>query len=214
MAGHRLVHLLGAADVELLGLELHPRRVVERLARVDAEQDVVARRRPRGSGNGRRWWRRSAGPSAGRCRSHRRAVPLDGDAVVLDLDEEVLLAEDLLVPGAEPLRLGRLAVQDVVGELGGGAAGEADQPFGVALEDLLVDPGLVVEAFEERERREPHEVPEPCGVPARSVRWKACSCPEPPPGFVGPPPGRDVGLQPDDRLDAGAFASRRNSTAP
>ena len=41
VAGHRLVHLLGAADVELVGLELHPRRVVDRLAGVDAEQDVV-----------------------------------------------------------------------------------------------------------------------------------------------------------------------------
>ena len=80
------------------------------------------------------------------------------DPVVLDLDVEVLLAEDLLVPGAEPLGLGRLAVEDVVGELGRGAARQADQPLGVPLEDLLVDPGLVVEALQERERREPHQV--------------------------------------------------------
>jgi len=48
---------------------------------------------------------------------------LDAHAVVLDLDVEVLRAEDLLVPGAEPLGLGGLAVEDLVGELGRGAAG-------------------------------------------------------------------------------------------
>ena len=40
-ARHRLVHLVGAAQEELLRLELHAVRVVEGLSRVDAEQDVV-----------------------------------------------------------------------------------------------------------------------------------------------------------------------------
>ena len=39
------------------------------------------------------------------------------NAVVLDLDEEVLLAEDLLIPQARCSASARLAVQDVVGEL-------------------------------------------------------------------------------------------------
>ena len=38
---HRGIHLLGAAQIELVGLEPHPGRVVDRLAGVDAEQDVV-----------------------------------------------------------------------------------------------------------------------------------------------------------------------------
>ena len=41
---------------------------------------------------------------------------------------------------------GRVRVAD--GEAVARAAGEADEALGVALEDLLVDPGLVVETFE------------------------------------------------------------------
>ena len=127
-----------------------------------------------------------------------------GHAVVLDLDEEVLLAEDLLVPGAQPLGLGRLAVQDEVGELGGGAAGQADQAVGVALEDLLVDPGLVIEALEERERREPHQVPEARGVPGQQRQMEGVLLPrDAAAGLLRAAPGRHIGLQADDRHDAG-----------
>ena len=138
------------------------------------------------------------------------------DAVVLDLDVEVLLAEDLLIPGAEPLGLGRLAVEDVVGELGRGAARQADQPLGVPLEDLLVDPGLVVEALEERQRREPHQVAEAGGVLgqqgqvervllARDAAARLRSVRRPGATYASSP---TIGKIP------AALASRRNSTAP
>ena len=190
MAGHRGVHLLRAAEIKLVGLEFHPRRVVDRLAGVDAEQDVVRGGVVAGQIVGVAGRDQRAGPSAGRCRSPLRAFLLDPDPVVLDLDVEVLLAEDLLIPGAEPLGLGRLAVEDVVGKLGRGAARQADQPLGVPLEDLLVDPRLVVEAFQKRERRQPHQVAKARGVsgeqrqverrapgPIRRRRLRSVRCP-------------------------------------
>ena len=39
--GEEFAHLLGRLDVELVGQELHPARVLDRLAGSDAEQDVV-----------------------------------------------------------------------------------------------------------------------------------------------------------------------------
>ncbi len=190
VARHRGVHLLRATDVELLGLEPHPRRVVERLAGVDAEQDVVRRGILAGQVVGVAGRDQGQAHPLGDVDRPGGAIPLDRDAVVLDLDVEVLLAEDLLIPGAEPLGLGRLAVEDVVGELRGGAAGQADQPFGVPLEDLLVDPGLVIEPLEKRERREPHQVAESRGVPGQqrqvervllsrdpAGRLARCACP-------------------------------------
>jgi hypothetical protein len=42
--GHRRVHLGRGPDVELVALEPHPVRVVDRPPRVDAEQQVVRRR--------------------------------------------------------------------------------------------------------------------------------------------------------------------------
>ena len=140
-----------------------------------------------------------------RCRSRPAAQSLlDRHPVVLDLDVEVLLAEDLLIPGAEPLGLGRLAVEDVVGELRRGAARQADQPLGVPLEDLLVDPGLVVEALEERQRREPHQVAEPGGVRGQQRQVEGVLLAgDPAAGPLGSPARGDVRLQADDRQDAG-----------
>ena len=81
-------------------------------------------------------------------------VTLNLDVVVLDLDEEVLGAENLLIPDGQLLGVLEFAVEDVVGELRRDAPRQADQPLGVAFEDLLVDPRLVVVPFEERQRRE------------------------------------------------------------
>ena len=72
VAGHRGVHLLGAADVELVGLELHPVRVVDRLAGVDAEQDVVRLGVLAGQVVGVAGGDERAGPSGGPRRRPRR----------------------------------------------------------------------------------------------------------------------------------------------
>ena len=173
VVGQGGVHLLGRPDEELVVLELHPVRVVEGPPGVDAEEDVVD------LGILFQQVMGVAGPDQGQAHPVGEVgggllvILLDLDAVALHLDEEVLLAEDLLVPRAELLGLGSLAVQDVVRELRRDAPRQADQPLGVALEDLLVDPRLVVEPFEEGHRREPEQVAEPLGVlrppPVRSV---------------------------------------------
>ena len=215
VAGHRRVHLLRAADVELLRLEPHPRRVVERLAGADAQQDVVRGGVLAGQvvGVAGRDQRQAHPP--GDVDRPFGAIALDRHAVVLDLDVEVLLAEDLLVPGAEPLGLGRLAVEDVVGELRRGAAGEADQPLGVPLEDLLVDPGLVVEALEERQAREPHQVAEAGAVLRQQGQVEGVFLPgDPADAPLGPPPGATYASMPTIGRMPAALASRSSSTAP
>ncbi len=202
----RRVHLLGAPDVELVVLEPHPVRVVEGPAGVDAEQDIVdfgvflhQIMGVAGADQGQ------AHP-AGKVGRRLFVVLLDLDAVALDLDVEILLAEDLLIPGAELLGVLALAVEDVVGELGRDAAREADQPFRMAFEDLLVDPGLVIEPFEERHRGEPHQIADPLTVPGQQGEVEVVLVArEPPAGALGPSTGRDVSLHANDRLDLGRF---------
>src|SRR5438445_12750358 len=76
------------------------------------------------------------------------ATFLDVQAVVLDLDVEVL-AEELSKPLRQPSGLLQLVFQDELAELTRGAAAQADDVFLVLSEQLLVDPGHVVVALEE-----------------------------------------------------------------
>ena len=161
------MHLLRAADVELVG-ELavvghEPRlvqRLVDRLAGVDAEQDVVGQvvvlRQVVGVARGHH--RKAQPPRHVELALH--AVALDLQAVALHLDEEVALAEGLVVPHGQVLGLGPPVVQEQLRELGADAPRKADQALAVLGEDLLVDPRLVVVAFEVRPRREPQQVAE------------------------------------------------------
>ena len=85
---------------------------------------------------------------AGDLDGHRGAAVLDVQPVVLEFDVEVV-AERLGVPPGQ--LLGRLAVvlQDVLVELAGQAAAQADQPLRVGGQHLPVDAGAVVEALQE-----------------------------------------------------------------
>ena len=78
--------------------------------------------------------------------------------VVLQLDEEVVPPEDVLQPGRPPLGLGHVAGQQGLEHHAAQAAGGGDQPVVVALEQLPVDPGLVVVALEVGGRGQLHEV--------------------------------------------------------
>ena len=81
-----------------------------------------------------------------------------GQAVVLELEEEVALAENVRVLAGE--RGGELPVVDLErpGDLSVQAGAQADQPFGVPGEVLPVDPGFVVVAVNVRIRDQPAEV--------------------------------------------------------
>ncbi len=70
------------------------------------------------------------------------------EAVVLDFKEEAVLAEHLGELAGGALCFVVLACHEVLVELAGEAAGEADEALGVAGEEVLRDAGLAVEAVE------------------------------------------------------------------
>ena len=81
------------------------------------------------------------------------------EAVVLELDEEVVAAEDVLEAGGAARSASLLvARQQGLEHHAAEAAGGGDEPVVVALEQLPVDAGLVVVALEVGGRRELHEV--------------------------------------------------------
>ena len=83
---------------------------------------------------------------------------LVGDPVILDLDEEVLPPEDVLQARRPALGLFDIAGQQRLEDDAAQAPGGGDQPGVMALEQLPIDPGLVVVALQVRRRRELQEV--------------------------------------------------------
>ena len=71
-----------------------------------------------------------------------------GDAVVLELEVEIVLAEDLLVLEGGPFCVVIPVLDEERRDLAAQAGRQADEPFSVRSQQFLVDPGLVVEAFE------------------------------------------------------------------
>ena len=122
-----------------------------------------------------------------------------GDPVVLELQEEVALAEDVAVLAGQAA--GRLPVVDLerLRDLAAEAGGEADEALGVAGEELAVDARLVVVAVEVGVGEEPAQVPvadEVLGQEDEVERLRVGL----PLAVAHGPPG-DVGLDADDRLD-------------
>ena len=97
-AGKRRVHLLRRAKIELVAVHLHPVRVAEELARVDAQEHVlrfgVLAKDVVHVAGGHGGQAHAVGQVRGRLQHH----PLHLQPVVLQLDE-VTVAEDLLEPG-------------------------------------------------------------------------------------------------------------------
>ena len=146
--GEERAHLLLALEVELLRLEAHAVGLLEGLAGLDAQQHVL-----RGVGFldivrvvGER--EGDAGVTVEADELARGALLLL-DAVILDLEIEVLLAEGL--PQHEGALFGALVfvVDQRLRDLAREAAGQADQPLGVLGEELPVDAGPDVKALDE-----------------------------------------------------------------
>ncbi len=78
----------------------------------------------------------------------RDDVALFADAVVLEFDEVVFASEDIDIAGAGGVGLGLATVHEVLADLGGEAAGEADQALGVFGDGFEIGARLVVEALE------------------------------------------------------------------
>ena len=81
----------------------------------------------------------------------RVRVALGLQTVVLQFDEQVVAAEDVLQPGGLGERTLVVAVEQRLQHVAAEAAGGGDQPVGVLLEQLPVHPGLVVVALHEGE---------------------------------------------------------------
>ena len=70
-----------------------------------------------------------------------------GDVVLLQFEEEIVLAEDFVIPVHAPAGCVELALVDQARHLSRHAAGGADQALGMCGEEFMVDAGIVVKAF-------------------------------------------------------------------
>ena len=159
VAGEVERHLLRRLEVEVIGVELPVVRVLQRVAGLDAEERLVRARVVV----------HEVVDVAGR---DRRQLALGGergelgkDALlhvevrVLELDVDVAVAEDLRRGGRAPCSASlRAVLLEGLAHAAGEAAGEGDEPVGVALEQLPVDARLVVVALEVAEAGELDEV--------------------------------------------------------
>ena len=193
-------HLGRGLEEEVPRVELHPVGRVEVVAGPDAQQDVVrlvllAMDVVEVVGHDQRQ------PDLGREPEQLLVEPvLLGHPVVLQLQEEPVLAEDVAVvagdlAGEVPvLRLERL------GDLAAEARAEAHEALAVAGEVLPVDARLVVEAVDVGVGDQPAQVAvaDEVGGQQDQVVGLAVG----PRVAVGHPPPGDIGLDADDRLDA------------
>ena len=157
-ARHQRLHLGRGLEVELVRLETEPVLVGEERVRLDAEERVV---RPgvlgvqvvhvAGADD------REAGVG-GDPQEPRVDLGVLGHAGVLQLDVDVVASEDRHEPVELGARRGLVAASQRLAGDAGHAPRQADQPVGVALEQLVVDARLVVVALEESERAQLDEV--------------------------------------------------------
>ena len=193
-------HLGRRLHVELVGLELEAARRVEVVAGPDAEQDVM------GLGLVLADVVQVIGHDQGQPDLRRQAQELTvepgllGEAVVLELQEEAVLAEDLAVAAGD--RAGQLPVVDLerLGDLAAQAGDQADQALAVAREVLEVDPRLVVVAVDVGVGDQPAQVLVAGVVLGQQDEVEGLAV-----GLAllgGHRARRDVRLDADDRLDA------------
>ena len=134
-------HLLGGLDVELLRVELEALGVVHAAGGLDAEQDFVGAGVVGGD---------VVAVVGGDERDVEFALHLEervadgfvgGEAVVLDFEEVVALAEEVFVEAGGAFGLVVLPFHQVLVDLAGEAAGEADEAFGSVWRGMLCGRG-------------------------------------------------------------------------
>ena len=205
-------HLRRRLQVVLVAVELEAVRVVERRAGLDAEQRRVALRvlRVRVVQVVRRDDRqRQLLREAEQVLLH---PALDRDAVVHQLDEEVVLAEDVAELRGGRDRLVPLPEAEAGLHLAAGAAGGRDEALVVLVKQLPVHAGLEVVALDRRPRRQLEQVVQAgralreqrhVGVRAGARHVVAAAVAPPDAGLVAAVRARrEVGLRADDRLHA------------
>jgi hypothetical protein len=154
----QVAHLRRRLQVVLVALEAEPLGVVDGGTRLHAQEGVVGHGLV-GTG--------VVAVVGGQQRRTQPAGELDQlgvgaalalDAVVLQLDEEVVGPEDVAQAAGQTGRLGRVVAEQGLADDAAEAPGGGDDALGVALEQLPVDPGLVEVALEVGGRRELHQV--------------------------------------------------------
>src|SRR5690606_7868357 len=200
--GHRPGHLFRRLDVELVAREPHAVLARDHLLRLDREQHVVGVRVLAPDVVAVVGGDHADAVPVGELAQHRVQSLLLLEPVVLDLDEEVL-PEDVEVLLEKPLALLGPEVEDGARDLGAEAAGERDHALRVLAEQLEVDTRLHVEALEVGAAREAAEVlvtlevlREEREVVVAAVELRRTAA------LLEARAGRDVGLEPDDGLDA------------
>ena len=126
--------------------------------------------------------------------------PLLGQAVVLELEEEVALAEDVAVLAGEAAGLVPVVGLERPRDLAAEAGAEADEPLRMPGEVLAIDPGLVVVAVDVGVGDEPAEVAVADVVLRQQDQVEGLGV-----GLallLEHRPAGDVRLDADDRLDA------------
>ncbi len=86
------------------------------------------------------------------------------ELVVLDFEEVIAFAEEILVETGGAFGVFVLPCHQVLVDLAGKAAGEADEAFAVFGEEIFADAGLAIEAMERRFAGEADEVAIACFV--------------------------------------------------
>ena len=146
VAGEEAQHLLLTLDVELVGLHAHTVGIIQGFARLDAHEHIL------GFGV-------LAGEVVAVVGGHqgdaRALAHVDdagddalfiGNAVILDFQEEIALAEEGFHFAGVLLRLGDAAVQQKLVEIARKAGRQADQALVVLGEQLIIDAGAVIKA--------------------------------------------------------------------
>ena len=188
-------HLLGRLEEELVGVEAPVVRVLERVARLDAQKRLVR------GGVVRLEVMHVAGrdqrQSCLDCQGSELWVDplLVGQAGVLQLDVRGVAPEDLRQPVEVGARVGRPRLLERPADPPGEAAGERDQTFRVPFEQLPVDARLVVVALQVAQRGELDQV----GVALIRLGEQRQVCVALP---LQAAVVADVDLAADDRLDA------------
>ena len=193
-------HLGRRLQVQGVVLELHPARRVEVVARPDAQKDVVG-------------GRLAAMDVVEVVRHDERQARLGGEpeellvealllrhAVVLELQEEATLAQDVAVLAGQRPREVPVLDLERPGDLAIEAGRQADEALAVLGQVLPVDARLVVVAVDVGVGDEAAEVPVADGVRRQEDQVEGLGV-----GLallVGHRPPGDVGLDPDDRLEA------------
>ncbi|CAB4835646.1 unannotated protein [freshwater metagenome] len=156
--GEHVAHLRGGLEVVLVAGELEAIGVAHERTRLHAQQRVVGDRvvtmhvMAVVGGEQRRF------DAAREVEQHGIGAVLFGDALVLDLDEEVVATKDVLEPGCLGDRSFHVAPHERLKHVSAEAPCGGDEPLAVVGQRLPVDAGLVVVALHVGARRQLDEV--------------------------------------------------------